>query len=224
MESAIIVTRSMNEQLSALADKFLALLPFDRMQIRDSAADMYFYALHSFEADWIINVDEDAFCFDPQRLIGLMEYMSQNDFHFCGMPDGGVLPFREHNPIVPNAFFNIFNMKAIRPKFQLEAAMNARLSEKLTAHTPAFARGTFAYDNFEPYYPYFFWLLDAGFRPLYLDAKIWEPDGMATLLEDHTGRPFLIHAWYAREFQVNPDRFMTIARYAREQLTSIAAS
>jgi len=208
----------MNAELSQLADKFLAILPFERVHITDSTADFYFYGLHSFPADWIINVDEDAFCFDPQELIALLEYMSAGGYHYCGMPDGGVLPIRQHNPVVPNAFFNIFHMKAIRERFSLEAVTSTRWEDSLKRHTPSFATGELAYDEFEPYYPYFFWLLKEGFKQLPLSAETWQEDGMATILKSHRERPFLIHAWYAREFQTNPQRFLNIANYAVAQL------
>ena len=210
----------MTAELSQLADRFLSVLPFERVQIRDSSADFYFYGLHSFDADWVINIDEDAFCYEPRQLLELLNFMATEGYDYCGMPDGGVVPIRKHNPVVPNAFFNIFNMKKIRPKFVIEDVLGSEWTDDLKLHTPPIATGELCYDEFEPYYRYFFWLLKSGFRQLPLSADTWEGDGTATILKNHLGVPFLIHAWYAREFQTNPQRFLNIASYAVKQLSA----
>jgi hypothetical protein len=54
--------------------------------------------------------------------------------------------------------------------------------------------------DFEPYYPFFFWLA-YHFDTLYLSAER-HSDGFSSILYDHQGRPFCLHSWFARKFKV----------------------
>lgn len=92
-------------------------LPFDRVRLKYTTADGYFYKIMNSGVDYVINIDEDAFLIDRDAFLSLLKYCIEMDYDNCGFPDGGVLPIRKHNPLVTNAFFNIINVKKIKSKF-----------------------------------------------------------------------------------------------------------
>lgn len=204
----IVVTRSMNEKLYGWSQSLLTL-PYPRRRITGlnhwrNATD-YLHALFEIDVEWLINMDEDCFVINNDRIAGLLAYMQENDYDFCGNPDGGVCIHRFHNPVVTNPFFNIFNVGKIRPA--LRKANLFRVNE--TQYDPQLERFTpthllreghdFAHDNFECYYGFFFWLLLNGFKPLYLPS-IELADGLTTELRDHENVPFLYHTWFTRKY------------------------
>lgn len=71
-------------------------------------------------------------------------------------------------------------------------------------------------DYTEAYTPFFVWV-SQNYEVLYLDGERHR-DGVSTILKDHQGRPFLLHAWYSRMH--NRDRAHTerINRLYRQAL------
>ena len=70
--------------------------------------------------DWVINIDEDFFVFDEEKIISLLKHMIKNEIDYCGVSDGGQVRHRTGSPLVVNPFFNIFNTKKIRDLFSIE--------------------------------------------------------------------------------------------------------
>jgi hypothetical protein len=189
-------------------------------------ANHMFHDLLQIDADWLICVDEDAFAFAPKRIQSLLEYMQAGNFVVCGVPDGGVIEHRVHNPVACNCFFTILNRKFVVETADRDLNILATSwDESYRRYAAPFvgAEGKqFSYDYFEPYYGFFFWCCKQHLRILYLDAAAWdgEPERCSTLLKDHTGQPFLLHTWYAREYigshQGRIDRAMQHALKLRE--------
>lgn len=204
-----VYTRSMNQLLWKRA-MFLVDLPYPKIRITNSTAEGYLYQLvNDIEADFIINIDEDAFVYDLDALKDLIQYMIENDFVNCGMPDGGVVHLRRSNPLVTNPYFNIFNVSQIRKKFNIKTIENFPLYEDgyMKDFPMKLLNGNYNYgnDNKEPFYPFFIWM-SQNFRTLYLTATN-HPDGESTILYNHNNKPFLIHTWYSRLY--NKDRTHT---------------
>jgi len=213
----VFATRSMSLDLFELCSGLLESFDYEHHRLVGTEADEYFYNLLSLDADWVINIDEDAFLTNPKRLEDLLDYMEKEDYVCCGMPDGGVFPHRFHNPLVQNAFFNVINISKIRDEFDLlEAKPLTHRKEYEEVFPQELLRTNYAFDNFEPYYPFFFWLLKHKKKMLYLDALEWNRDPISTVLLDHLGKPFLIHTWYSRVFLEHPERFLMTAKFARE--------
>jgi len=198
-----IYTRSANIELYRYSQGLIDL-PYKRVRLYGTTADGYFYQmLEDKECDWVINVDEDAFVTDNGAIERLMEYMMENDIVCCGMHDGGVLPIRFCNPIIQNPFFNIINLKAIREKFnreeieQFDYAMHkAELVKKLPIELQDYEG--LKYDNYEPYYKFFFWLA-LNFKLMYLEVEEHK-DGYTTIAYNQEHKPILLHTWWSREF------------------------
>jgi hypothetical protein len=184
---------------------------FERCRFTDTDALGYFRQLVDLDVDWVVNLDEDAFVLDPRGLVELVQLMDAQGYAACGMPDGGVVRIRRHNPVACNAFFNDFDLRRVRPAWKYwERVVAARHKGAYEAGVVPFARRlSYAFDHFERYYGVFFALLEEGERILYLDARTWD-DGVSTLLHDHAGRALLLHCWYTRNW---PTSYHTRRRY-----------
>jgi hypothetical protein len=219
-DSVLIVTRAMTPALCALQQSFLDV-PYEHRLLFNhtgrSGALTYFFQLCQLNADWIVNIDEDAFVFDNERLMRLLAFMKEEGLHCCGMPDGGACAQRTNSPLVFNAFFNILHLAAIRAEFDIDEIERLEYckdweqminqSELTAGYRLCSPRHGYFY---EPYYRFFYWLIKRRFRFLRLGAESWRPTDPAVILKDHEQRPFLLHCWFARQFDDQRDRFATI--------------
>lgn len=198
-----IYTRSANVELYRYSQKLIDL-PYKRVRLYGTTADGYFYQmLEDQKCDVAINIDEDAFVMDNVALQSLLDYVIENDIVCCGMHDGGVLPIRFCNPIIQNPFFNIINLKAIREKFNREEIEHfdyAAHKEELKKLLPDYLKDYegLKYDNYEPYYNFFFWVAK-NFKLMYLDVDEHK-DGYTTIVYNQEHKPILLHTWWSREY------------------------
>lgn len=203
-----IVTRSMNDELYS---KMKNLLNLDFEFIRCTTyhgtyeAAKYLYDIIRDERfDWIINIDEDFFTYDTNSIMSLLTHMIDNEIDYCGMSDGGMCIHRFHSPIVMNPFFNIFNSKKIREALDDVGYVENtfKYNDSMYQYMPKKIKDNFPWvnDNFEPYYPFFYWLPCRGFTPLYLESYELEEDNISTVLKNHEGVEMGIHTWFTREY------------------------
>lgn len=176
------------------------------------------------DTDWLIYLDEDCFITDTGAMMDLLQYQIDNDYHCSGVPDGGVISHRFHNPISIIAFFAIINIREIRKKYNSEEVNNMRYGSDLdqfiphhlinpnrphhdkftrTIH-PSYHPYGISYDDFEPTYKPFFWMLRNGFNMLYLDAYDYPDDDWTTVIKNHKGIDFGYHTWFARDWECDP--------------------
>ena len=155
-------------------------------------------------------LDEDAFVLSNERLEELVAWAAQSGHAAVGVPDGGVFPRRPHNPNALNLFFNVLDLEAIRRVWDADACARwmDRGSEMTEVWPPASLLNPavpYLFDDYEPYYCFYFWLADAGLSTGYLDARM-HSDGLSAIVLDHTAEPIVAHTWYAREFDTpGPD-------------------
>ncbi len=216
-----VATRSMNDCLSRVSGELVRLdelgewapEKFERCCLRGTDSLGYFRELLALDVDWVVNLDEDAFVLDTRELVRLIHHMDLHGYAACGMPDGGVVRIRRHNPVACNAFFNVFDLRRHRPVWRYwERVQSERHRGEYESCVAPFARRTpYAFDHFERYYGVFFSILQAGERILYLDAEEWH-DGVSTLLKSHAGKPPLLHCWYTRHWM---NSYHTRERYRR---------
>lgn len=200
-------SRMMHVGLGKISQNLLADFDFPKFRLRGFTAEGYLDDIwfKKYASKYVINIDEDAFLFEPKSLLCLLEYMDKHGYAMCGVPDGGAISHRFHHPMVPNPFFNIFNVELLK---------NVLLDEKISPidkmfekNLPSVLKKGFSYkfDLFEPFYPHFLSALKSGLSCLYLDSEE-NPDTLATIVKDQTGNPFLIHTWYARRFYEEQDK------------------
>ena len=200
-----IFTRSANIELYTYSQKLIEC-NYPKVRLCNTTADGYFYKMLSdIDCDVAINIDEDAFVIDKVALYSLVDYVIKNNYANAGMPDGGMLQVRAFNPIITNPYFNVLNLKLIREKFSIEKIQQfnyATHKEELVSKFPkeilAFDKGAFDCEDYEPYYPFFFWLA-FNFKTLYLRG-IEHKDGISTILHNQNGEPFLYHSWWSRVY------------------------
>ena len=191
-----------------LYHKAMALcdLPYEKMRLLGTSADGYLYQLIAdTEADWVINIDEDAFVCNLEAMKRLIDYCIESGYDNCGMPDGGVVHLRDGNPLVTNPYLNILNTKALREQFSLDKLTELPDKERFSQTELLVGAHDFSATDVEPYYPFFIWMSN-HFKTLYLKATN-HPDGESTVLYNHLDEPFLIHTWYSRFY--NRDHFHT---------------
>ena len=199
MSRVKVYTRSMDMDLYRQSQELLTV-PFPRARITDSSPLGYLLdAISDEEADYVINIDEDAFVFDNDALMDLLDYVIDNDFINCGMPDGGVCPHRFHNPQVTNPFFTIMNTKVLREHVTQYDYSDIDIPDPLEGFPHEILKHHYEKYSFEPYDGFYTWVW-RNFPVKYLSADE-HPDGITTILKNHNGKPFLQHTWYAREYQ-----------------------
>ena len=175
--------------------------------------------------DYLVYIDEDCFISDIEEMYETIKKFINDGYWFAGMPDGGVISHRFHNPISINTFFTIFNIKEIKNVYKLNCAKDCMYDESLLQFTPfdliksecpdpneervkivineGYIPYDVNYDNFEPYYRIFFYLLKNGAKPLYLngdDAPEMDGDGACTKLYGVNNKIFCYHTWFARNY------------------------
>jgi len=186
--NAVIITRHNDIALYGKCVTFLAHIPFPRIVIKNPRPDEYMDRILSKDFDmydWIINIDDDAFLWNPTRLYELMIYMQRTNHHYCGMSDGLTLTPREWgNPASMNPFFNVFHMRAIRKIKSTEnhePTIIDAMQNKIPWHSlecylralapaPSHAECAQFSFNLEPFYPHFFDLLRYT-NPLFLKGQ-----------------------------------------------------
>jgi len=183
----LITTRSVNDELYNMASSFWGDAPRKRFtgynHYKDSLKYLYDILLEPY--DYIINIDEDCFVYDFERMLFLIEAMEETNSIQCGMPDSFEwCSHRNNSRFVHNPFFNIFNRK--------------KVSELLVSTTP-FTTYHIENDlevdgcNFHEPFNVFFAAIKKGNR-IELDTK-QHADGISTILND-----FALHSWYSREY------------------------
>ena len=176
--------RSFDLRLYRLSRGLYEGLGYPTVRLTDQTADGYFYTmLKDTDCDIAINVDEDAFITDPKAVMELVDYVVENGYANAGCPDGGEGIPRCGDPSITNPFFNVFNLKLLREKFD-RSQMTGQI------------------DDCEPYYPFFRWMKD-NFKILYLTPE-YHRDGFTTILKDSQGRTLCLHSWMARFYSM-PD-------------------
>ena len=150
----VIATYTQQPALYA-ASQALLDLPYPKLALQ-SWSKTYLSDLLKIESDWIIHIDEDAFVFDCSCVQGLLDFMAANNYACCGMPDGGAVGIRKHNPVACNPFFCIIQRRLIRETMLRDPRIHSTAwNDDYRKHTASFVedRGLkFAYDDFEPYY------------------------------------------------------------------------
>ena len=163
------------------------------------------HAIENVETRWAVMLDEDAFVVSNDRLRELVSWAGRSGHAAVGVPDGGVIARRDHNPNALNLFFNVLDLEAIRRVWNADECqrwMN-RGAEMESAWPPEAllkAEVPYRFDDYEPYYCFYFWLAAAGLSTGYLDARL-HSDGLSAIVLSREGEPVVVHSWYAREFE-----------------------
>ena len=141
-------------------------------------------------------------------VLDLVEFVVAHGYANAGCPDGGGGCPRSGNPLVTNPFFNVFNLELIRTKFiskkDVQAFRYESVKQEMKSQFPMdMLLSTYNFDllDYEPYYPFFFWLA-YHFKTYYLPSQKHQ-DGISTILYNHQNQPICYHAWMARFYSMS---------------------
>ncbi len=205
-----IFTRSFSLELyRQAATLFEHIFNIPTVRLTDQTADGYFYTmLQDLDCDIAINIDEDAFVVNPQAMLDLVEFVVAHGYANAGCPDGGGGCPRSGNPLITNPFFNVFNLELIRTKFtskkQIQTFNYETVKSEMIAKFPKeILQSTYDFDrwDYEPYYPFFFWLA-YNFETYYLPSSK-HSDGISTILYNHKHEAICYHSWFARFYNMS---------------------
>jgi len=219
-----VIIPSMNP---ILCEKARAFIPADWPVItKDGNPLTHFDDLRKLNIStrWAINLDEDCFLMDPDGVLRLIQLMEEKDYQTAGIQDGSSYA-RQHNPVIFNPFFFIFNVAAVQaaPKRDGDIVSTSEAYRHLVRFTDA----PYAFDNFEPYYRFFLDLLQAGCKPLFLANHAYEAFDergynlcKPSIVRGEDGGELAIHAWYSRLYHepVVQDRIAVCENYANAHL------
>jgi len=193
-----IFTRSMNDQLYAMASEFwpgeIEKEQCTQFNYWEGALDFLYYILDS-GCDYAIVIDEDCFVFDWEVVDYLVKKMDRifPPIEFIGMPD--TIENSKHR-VGPeysfNPFFIILDIKAIKK------ALNWTSHLKIQLDAP---------ESNEIFYPLFYWI-NNRFSIEKLKGQD-HLDGTSTILYGNyfgKDKPFALHSWYSREFETVPEQ------------------
>lgn len=223
-----------------LYEMMLSLCPDDWKFIRilNSSAHGYLdYIFNTkFETKWVLNLDEDCFLINEKSVEKLIDFMETGGYDYCGVQDGGSIPVRIHNPLVSNPFFNLFNVEKIyslNKDYYEKKYDTADISRKYSSFI-RFTHSNYKFDMYEPFYNHFFWLLENGLMPYFMDAGEFSREkyfviapilrivpyyNSPTMIYDHVGNEIALHTWHSR-FINYPNirrRIMNCYSYARRK-------
>lgn len=137
--------------------------------------------------EYVIFVDEDFFFFETDPLFELLRFMGKNTYSLSGVSDG-YHHYRQQNPVAFNSFFlvlrqkdfqsilrkpgfwdHLFYPKTIQKYFSVPVQndFNSKWMQSVYPHTIQ-AGYRISPVNFEPYYPFFWTLLENEFKFHYL--------------------------------------------------------
>jgi hypothetical protein len=162
------------------------------------------------EYDYVVLVDEDCLVYDEKFINEIIDYMDENDYDICGMPDGGMVRMRFHRSDVPNLFFSIFKTEKIKM---------INKDEYLEYKTPCdlYEENDIVHcDNFEGYYKFLCYLeysLNMTFLPL--NAIQTEDDATVVFFND---RKICIHCWYSRVYKTKTEEQERIDKILEESI------
>jgi hypothetical protein len=187
---------------------------------------MFLSAALEEDSDYTIHIDEDCFLYDPNQLDELISYLESNEeVVFAGVPDGGHY-YREHNPYACNLFFVVFKTKAIRQILKANPNWSScRFQESYRdAESLDFSkldRARISFDDYEPYYPFFWAILDSGKKIHYLDQRLNRDLFSTDVYVNGAKEPMARHMWYLRSWstaELGPyDKVPNLQRYKKAE-------
>lgn len=174
--------RSFNKELYLLSRGLYEGAGYPCVRLTDQTADGYFFTmLRDTDCDIAINVDEDCFITDLDAVLRLARRVSDEGWVNAGCRDAGPACPRGGDPVVTNPFFNVFNLREIRKRWNEQELKPQLLHTRL--------------QGAEPYYSFFYWMLrEFPDKTLYLDAHRHQ-DRITTVIDG-----ICLHTWFARQY------------------------
>jgi hypothetical protein len=193
-----IVTRSQNEKLYKIAKSFLSseneFIQCKQFKGFEGAVN-YLKWIFETQSGWVVNVDEDCFIINENLIDVCINQMKRNGWVYAGVPDGGgLIPHRNKSKYTANPFFNIFNVDAIKEKYNsFSDIIDFELIKEIETN----------YNLDEPFAWLFYWMFKNFSSAEFSDID--STDGTSTIINVNK-KPMLIHSWYSRMYDKDVDQ------------------
>jgi hypothetical protein len=156
------------------------------------------------DAEFVAHVDEDCFVSNRPEMLHLIEKMRQNkNIVAAGIPDGGHY-YRQRNPAALNLFFCILRLDALRRAWRDRGSwsryqFDPKFSSQVFVQRPDLDRARVSWQDSEPYYPLFWYMLAGGGRFLYLQERL-NRSRWSSFVIAANGNVVAEHLWYLRNW------------------------
>lgn len=206
----------MNEKLVKRAHNLLKELPYDFRVLKHRTENLHLIDMcYNKKYDWVVGVDEDAYCWDPQKIIEIKKYMEKTGYDIAGPVDMRMC-FPHKELVTINQFFCVIHTERTK-KVPLNLKTSLSETEELKKHNE---------DKLDPHFNFFYWMKRNNINFLLLDQR-YDENLEATIVSDHQGNEFLIHSWKAREYKNNKkerERIDEVYKYAIKRCSSLRNS
>lgn len=222
----LFVTTSLGTKWESYSQALVALgYPSQKRLVIDGTREwhplMFLEPALREDSDYIVHIDEDCFLFDPTQLNTVISSLeADDDAVLAGLPDGGHY-YRNHNPCACNLFFVVMKTRSVREMLASDPEWRRRkFSEEYIRHADpsSLEGGGVRFDDYEPYYPFFWMILARGKKIKYLNSRL-DPKVYSTdLYFRDRGTTMARHMWYLRTWhsaELGPyDKVPNLQRYA----------
>lgn len=158
------------------------------------------------------HIDEDCFLIDKQQVINTAQLL--NTYDLIGTPDSDV-PYREDvNNVAMNSFFMMGRVDSLQD-INVPEVRKLRFNPEIHA-----SRANVVYKgskpDFEPYYGFFWHLLNNNKRFKYLDVRFDERFRSSNPRLGSNYSDICMHLWYSRVWRQHEDRYNAAKEYLQQ--------
>jgi hypothetical protein len=188
------------EKMRALIPESIECVPHTAYDDWKDAATFLHDAIE-MTSGLLVVCDEDCFITDWEAVYKLAKKVEDEDFLFCGIPDGGDILHRCFSWCAANPSFVIFNTPLIKSwlKNSSRTVIDGRgyVNYDMEKHKPTFLLGAYNNGNHEPFNGLFYTLVGIG-EPLYIHGETLG-DGLSTAIKGLDGKTIAVHTWMSRD-------------------------
>lgn len=149
------------------------------------------------------HIDEDCFLLDKQQVVNTSQLLKMYDL--IGIPDGDV-PYRSNfNNVAMNSFFMMGRVDNLLDIDVLKVRQLRFDPETHPVRANVVHKGS--EPNFEPYYCFFWHLLNNNKRFKYLDVRVDKRFRSSNVRLDNNSPDICMHMWYSRMWDKHRERY-----------------
>jgi hypothetical protein len=166
-----------------------------------------FQKLRTKKIKWILMIDEDVIFVNTKSILAIIREMQENNYGVAGVRDGGILSWRDKNPLLINPFFCILDFEKINSIYDEKEFMahNYLIEGEFEDDLNNLQFEYSTTSLFEDYYCFFIWLRRKKIAFKFLSAATsgFENDPETTTVFGLDNEVMLYHTWYARTYGRN---------------------
>ena len=161
---------------------------------------------------YYVHIDEDCFLLEKSQLIMAINMLEQG-YDLIGTPDADA-PYRGCNNIAMNSFMMIGRVESLENmggaiqihNTPFDQQRHSKLVGKEYVGDPR---------HFEPYYGFFWHLLNEDRKFKYLHVFLDDRFDCSTVSMDSESDPICMHMWYCRQWQRHAKRYAAASEYLK---------